>query len=161
MIPNYQRGPLTSERTLGDIAEIFSTKPIENLDQVVYRTYGCPSEDTDEPQLLYATTVIEPGDCNGEYFMTRGHYHTKPERGEFMLTLSGQGVLLLMSRSGECEQVPLTPGSVCNIDGRFAHRAVNTGDQPLEFLVVWLSDCGHDYASIRESGFPVRLNRPT
>lgn len=51
----------------------------------------------------------------------------------------------------------MKPGSVHYIPGKVAHRVVNTGDEPLVFLASWPSDAGHDYASIRTSGFGKRM----
>lgn len=89
--------------------------------------------------------------------MTRGHFHTNPERGELMLTLGGKGALILMDRDRRTWMEPMDPGSTHDIDGRYAHRVANTGDEPLVFFVAWMSDCGHDYESIREHGFGKRL----
>ena len=91
--------------------------------------------------------------------MTRGHFHTDPLRGELMFTLRGTGEALLMDRDGKTWTEPMSPGSVHDIDGRYAHRVVNTGEVPLIFLVTWMSDCGHDYESIREKGFGLRLRK--
>ncbi|MEQ1821401.1 MAG: glucose-6-phosphate isomerase family protein [Fimbriimonadaceae bacterium] len=150
----------TSVRTVQDLREIWQTQPDPSDNRIVYRTYGLPGADSDQPELLYASTVIEPGDVRGEYFMTRGHFHVKPERGEWMLTLSGDGALLLRDRAGRAWTEPLKPGSVNLIDGRYAHRVVNTGTRPLVFVVTWLADCGHDYETILREGFglSVRLH---
>jgi glucose-6-phosphate isomerase len=85
--------------------------------------------------------------------MTRGHFHTNPERGEFMVTLAGEGALILMDRDLQSWTEPMSPGSVHNVDGRHAHRVANTGQTPHVFLVTWMSDCGHDYESIKAEGF--------
>lgn len=74
-----------------------------------------------------------------------------------MWTLKGKGALILMNRDRETWIEPMEPGSTHDIDGRFAHRVANTGDEPLVFLVAWMSDCGHDYESIRVQGFGQRL----
>ena len=89
--------------------------------------------------------------------MTRGHFHTNPERGEWMMTTSGTGMLVLKDREGNAFTEPMEAGSVHLIDGRLAHRVINTGSVPLVFMVVWLSDCGHDYESLRSDGFGCRF----
>lgn len=145
-----------SARALGELGPIFRDQgalPAMDPAEAVYATYGCPGEVEGEPSLLYATTVLQPGRVGDEFYMTRGHFHTKPERGEFMVTLRGAGALILMDRQDETWMEPMKPGSVHDIDGRYAHRVANTGSEPLVFLVVWMSDCGHDYESIRERGF--------
>lgn len=138
-------GEPTSVRTVRDLAHLFAGADPSD-ERIVYRTYGMSGEDTEQPELRWATTVIEPGDVNGEPFMTRGHIHLKPERGEWMMTLRGTGELRLVdprSRASFCE--PMAAGSVHNINGALAHRVVNTGSESLAFVVVWLSDCGHNY----------------
>ena len=164
MIPtlNFETGALNDQepvaiRRLGDLAEIFrTTVPKNRADEIVYRIYGDTSIDSEEAKLLYAVTVLEPGTVGDEYFMTRGHFHTKPERGEWMMTIRGQGELWLMDRQRNSRTESMTVGSVHNIDGRFAHRVVNTGNESLVFMVVWLSDCGHDYEASRDLGWPQR-----
>jgi len=158
----------TATRRLRDVLEIYadsSNLSEEQLDAIVYKTYGCPG-DGEGPQLFYGTTVLMPGRVNGECFMTRGHYHTNPERGELCLTLRGEGRLLLMPRLADgtpdregTRQEAMAPGSLHDIDGRLAHRVINTGGEPLVFFVTWLADCGHDYASIGSAGFGVRISK--
>lgn len=137
-------GSPTSVRRVRDLARLFPNADPDD-DRIVYQTFGMSGEDTDEPHLRWATTVIEPGNVNGEPFMTRGHIHLNRDRGEWMMTLRGVGELRL-KRPGESVVVEtMQPGSVHLIDGSQAHRVVNTGAEPLAFVVVWLSDCGHDY----------------
>lgn len=148
----------TAQRHVRDLTAIFSDAEAaaKHGDQVVYTTYGCPGDAPGE-RLLYGTTVLEPGKVGDEYFMTRGHFHTKPERGELCFTISGRGILLLMDRDRNCRHEGMSPGSIHDIDGRLAHRVVNIGKEPLVFLVSWMSDCGHEYESIREKGFSIRV----
>lgn len=155
----FDGAPPQTRRTVGELGSIFADSRGVDPDTLVYETFGSAPEVEGPPSLLYATTVIQPGDVNGEFFMTRGHFHTNPERGEFMTTLQGEGALLLMDRERNTWTVPMSAGSVHHIDGRYAHRVANTGDVPLVFLVVWMSDCGHDYEAIRQHGFGKRLRR--
>lgn len=154
----FQDQAAQSQRTLGELAPIFANA-IQDPEQVVYETHGCPGEVEGPPRLLYATTILQPGDVSGEFYMTRGHFHSDPDRGELMWTLRGTGALILMDRDRTTWMEEMTVGSTHDIDGRHAHRVANTGDEPLVFLVAWMSDCGHDYASIKESGFGKRLFR--
>lgn len=146
-----------SVRRLGEIAEIFATPPLIEDDPIVYETYGCPAEVEGEAQMLYATTILYPGQVGDEYYMTRGHFHKRQDRGEFMLTLAGEGALILMDRAGETTLEALSPGTTVHIEGTHAHRVANTGTEPLVFIVTWMSDCGHDYETIRKHGFAGRL----
>lgn len=142
-----------SRRTLSELRSIFTVPPQEGRDEVVYETHGMPAEIEGEPKLLYATTILQPGTVGDEFFMTRGHFHTRTDRGELMFTLQGEGALVLMNRDRTTWMESMSPGSTHDIDGRFAHRVANTGAVPLVFLVAWMSDCGHDYASIMADGF--------
>ena len=158
----YAGQALQSVRRLSDIAELFEHSSLIGplrKDEVVYEIHGSPAEVDGPGRLLHATTILYPGHVGGECFMTRGHFHTDPLRGELMFTLRGTGEALLMDRDGKTWTEPMSPGSVHDIDGRYAHRVVNTGEVPLIFLVTWMSDCGHDYESIREKGFGLRLRK--
>lgn len=149
-----------STRTLAAVAAIFGDQTAAaEMDPAtpVYTTFGL--NDTGLPELLYATTVIYPGSVGDEFLMTRGHFHTNPERGEFNATLRGQGAMILMDRERNTWFEEMRPGSIHNLDGRLAHRVANTGDEPLVFLCVWMSDCGHDYDTIAREGFSHRLMR--
>jgi glucose-6-phosphate isomerase, archaeal len=135
-----------AKRTAGELAHLYAG-PVENPDAVVYETHS-EAPTGDEPQMLFATTILYPGRVGDEPFMTRGHFHIEPSRGEFMVTLRGTGALLLRNRSGEDRAEMMAVGSIHQVDGQWAHRVINTGDEPLVFLVTWMSDCGHDYASV-------------
>ena len=134
-------------KRLGDLAAIYGV--VGDPDRVVYEIFGEPNGDElDPPRLLHATTVLHPGKANGRPFMTRGHFHVRPDRGEIVLTLAGEGRLLLVDRVGETRVETMAPGVVSDIDGRWAHRVVNVGTGPLAFFVTWMSDCGHAYGEI-------------
>lgn len=145
----------TSARRIGDLAGLFVDEEARSgmdPETVVYKTYGCPG-DMEGEQLLYGTTVLMPGTVGDEFFMTRGHFHTHPLRGELCLTLRGTGILLLMDRAGKTDRVTMKEGALYNIPPDLAHRVVNTGSVPLIFFVSWMSDCGHDYESSQRLGF--------
>jgi glucose-6-phosphate isomerase len=107
--------------------------------------------------LLFGCTRLEPGKVGGEYFMTHGHFHRQPSHAEFYIPVSGQGLLLRMDRGGETWAESMTPGHVLAIDGRHAHRAVNTGSEPLIFWACWPADAGYDYGTIARDGFGLRV----
>jgi glucose-6-phosphate isomerase len=103
--------------------------------------------------------VIEPGTIGDEYYMTKGHFHQDLSAPEIYLTLSGRGILLMQTRDGQLEVHDMQPGSITYIPGEWAHRTINTGDEPLVFFGVWPVSAGHDYESIEESGFLRRVIR--
>lgn len=145
----------TSSRRIGDLAGLFldeDARAAMDPETVVYKTFGCPG-DMEGEQLLYGTTVLMSGTVGDEFFMTRGHFHTHPQRGELCLTLRGNGILLLMDREGKTERVAMHEGALYNIPPDLAHRVVNTGTDPLVFFVSWMSDCGHDYETSQRLGF--------
>jgi len=116
-----------------------------------------PTAQNTEGGLFWGVTVIEPGRVGDEFFMTRGHFHAKRDRGEYYTAVQGSGMLVLMDeeRRGRSEQ--MTTGSLHYIPGHTAHRVVNTGQVPLIFWACWPSDAGHDYGTIQQEGFSQRV----
>lgn len=105
-----------------------------------------------ESDLSFGTTIMSPGKVGGEYFMTRGHYHERPECGEAYYTQSGEGLLLLESRTGESRTVEMKPGICAFIPPDWAHRSINTGREKLVFVWFCQTDAGHDYGTILTHG---------
>ncbi len=118
-----------------------------------------PVTEGTEGGLYWGNTTVFPGVVGEEYFMTRGHFHGKRERAEYYTTVSGTGMLVLMDEQRRGSVQAMTPGSMHYIPGRIAHRVVNTGEMPLTFMACWPSDAGHDYATIDEQGFSLRVMR--
>jgi glucose-6-phosphate isomerase len=120
------------------------------------RQYDVPEE---AGQLICCTTVIHAGTVGDEYFMTKGHFHSARETGEVYVGLSGQGFLLLMTEDGGRAEVPMQRGTVAYVPPFWAHRTVNTGDEPFVFFAVYPGQAGHDYGTIEATGFPQRVVR--
>jgi glucose-6-phosphate isomerase len=110
-----------------------------------------------EGGLFWGSTTIHPGRVGEEYFMTRGHFHAKRDRGEYYTTVKGTGMLILMDEDRRARTEPMSSGSLHYIPGHTAHRTVNTGDSPLIFWACWPSDAGHDYAIIEKESFSIRI----
>jgi len=127
-------------------------------DPLVYEVlrYDVPEE---VGQLICCTTVLQPGTVGDEYFMTKGHYHSVRDTGEVYLGLSGNGYLLLMTEEGGKATKSMGPGTLAYVPPCWAHRTVNTGDDPFVFLAVYPGQAGHDYGSIEKTGFPQRVLR--
>ena len=47
----------------------------------------------------------------------------------------------------------LKPGDALYVPGRWAHRSINTGSEPLVMFFVYRGDAGHDYGTIEEKGY--------
>ncbi len=91
--------------------------------------------------------------------MTKGHFHSVRDTGEVYLGLSGHGYLLLMTEEGGRSASPMGPGTVAYVPPYWAHRTVNTGDEPFVFFAVYPGQAGHDYGTIEQSGFAQRVLR--
>jgi glucose-6-phosphate isomerase len=152
---------IQSTRTLGDLGGIFADQAAYSaLDpaRVVYRVQAFqPASANVEGGLFWGATFLESGLVGDEYFMTVGHFHAIRNRGEYYSTVSGHGALILMDEARNSRVEWMTPGSTHYIPGATAHRVANIGQSPLAFLACWPSDAGHDYESIRQSGFSARL----
>lgn len=46
-------------------------------------------------ELLHCVTIIQTGDIDGEFFMTKGHYHIDRSCAEIYYGQKGRGLLLL------------------------------------------------------------------
>ena len=123
-------------------------------DPILYRVYVTSTPDQ-ELRLLTAMSVIEPGKVGAEYYMTKGHFHKDQLAPEVYLTLLGEGKIVMLSRDGQNKVLPMFPGAISYIPGGWAHRSINTGNDPLAFFCVWPAEAGHDYAAIADRGFPL------
>lgn len=133
-------------KTVGDLQTYWLDFNPAQTDELVYETDSWFSRpDGTEGAVLWASTRLYPGSVNGECFMTRGHFHTKSTHGELIIVVSGQGILALCDHAGNATEVALKPGTTYFIDGKQAHRTINTGTEPLIFWCSWPADCGHDY----------------
>jgi len=150
------------KRIVGDLSGYWldSDAAKKQANDLLYITQSWfPVPEETEGAILWGNTTLMPGTVGDEYFMTRGHWHKKRDRGELCVTVSGSGLLVLMNESRETRFEPMSPGSTHYVPGYTAHRTVNTGDEPMVFLCAWPADCGHDYQAIREEGFSRRVRR--
>lgn len=118
-------------------------------DSVAYEVVEYKPKGSD---ICFGTTIMSPGRIGREYFLTRGHYHARADRGEVYYTQSGEGLLLLHARDGQTRSVAMRPGICAYIPPGWAHRSVNTGDDRLVFVWMCNVDAGHDYADIASYG---------
>jgi glucose-6-phosphate isomerase len=150
-----------SVKNLGHLVGVFHDREAwQSMDPqtVVYSVqWQEPVLPNTEGGLFWGSTTIEAGRVGDEYFMTRGHFHAKRDRGEYYCTVQGKGMLILMGEDRLSRVEIMSPGSLHYISGHTAHRAVNTGDVPLVFWACWPSDAGHDYDAIAKEHFSVRV----
>lgn len=105
-------------------------------------------------QLHYGLGILYPGRIGNEYFLTKGHYHSKREAAEVYVGLKGDGAMLLEDEAtGASRMVELGTGCIVYVPGHTAHRTVNTGDEPLVYLGIYPANAGHDYGSIATKNF--------
>lgn len=151
----------SSRKLLSELEGVFSdADAFSKMDgsTVVYEVSShMPVAEGTPGGLFFGTSRIHPGKVGKEYFMTKGHFHARRETAEYYWGISGTGLLLLMDENGGCAAQKVEPDSLHYIGGHIAHRLVNTGDQDLVVGACWPSDAGHDYGSIQQSGFPVRV----
>lgn len=133
-------------------SEDAAEKILEKDDPLVYEFYelGAPEREGD---LAFGTTILYPGVVGDEYFMTKGHFHTKLATAEVYYTLSGEGYMVMENPEGETMEIPLSKKQAVYVPRRFAHRTVNTGKTPLIVFFTFAADAGHDYGSIETKGF--------
>lgn len=133
-----------------DVAE--AEKTIQKNDVKVYDFTELGFDEV-EQDLLFGTSIVYPGKVGNEYFMTKGHFHTKLDLAEVYYCLSGHGYMLMETPEGEWEAKELTPGVVVYVPGRWAHRSINVGTEPLVTFFVFRADAGHDYGTIETKGY--------
>lgn len=104
-------------------------------------------------ELQYCTSITYPGKVGQEYFMTKGHFHSRPDTAEIYLCLRGQGLMLMESPKGESRAEEFRPGRAVYVPAFWAHRSVNTGGEPLLSFCIYPGDAGHAYGPIEEKGF--------
>jgi glucose-6-phosphate isomerase len=127
-------------------------KMLRSGDPLVYEFYemGAPEDAGD---VAFGSSITYPGIVGGEYFMTKGHFHTVLETAEIYYTLSGEGLMLTENPEGDVVAHPLAPGKAVYVPKRYAHRSINTGNLPLVTFFAFRGDAGHDYATIETKGF--------
>ncbi|MEM2319342.1 MAG: glucose-6-phosphate isomerase [Candidatus Bathyarchaeia archaeon] len=127
-------------------------KILKKEDPVVYEVFEHPQPEVDG-QMNFGVTVLYPGKVGNEYFLTKGHYHTKEAAAELYVGLKGEGIMLMQTKDGQSSTLPINPGHVVYIPPFWAHRTINVGKEKLTFFFVYPSDSGHDYETIKEKGF--------
>ncbi|MGY4542616.1 glucose-6-phosphate isomerase [Arthrobacter sp. UYNi723] len=142
---------------LGDMSGIYLDEDAYQLrvtekgpDELIYYVHEQKYQDG-PGSLIVGTSTLLPGKVGEEYAVTRGHIHAQENRAELYHCLSGHGLMLLETRSGEFFVAELTPGKAINVPGRWIHRSVNVGTEPFVTLFCYASDAGQNYDIIAEA----------
>ena len=154
LMSTYERH---SVRHGSDMAGYYHSIP-DGDDPLIYEYFEreVPAE---SGEIVQNISILYPGTVDGEYYMTRGHYHANGRCSEVYLCLGGRGVLLMQTRSGETDVKEYERGISVYVPPGWAHRSVNTGDEPLVLFALYPADSGHDYDSIAKEGFWARVVR--
>jgi glucose-6-phosphate isomerase, archaeal len=112
-------------------------------------------------QLCFCISQLQPGRVGDEFFMTKGHYHVVAATAEVYLCLRGQGLMLMKTPPdaeghSRCAAEPMQRNRLVYVPPCWAHRSINTGNEPLVSLCVWPGNAGHNYGDIADQGFPQR-----
>lgn len=139
------------EKKFGDVKGIYHNSNGIADDQLVYTVYSYTQGDPScAGNLNWGLTILEPILVNGEYNMTRGHFHQDLQCAEFYFGIQGEGLLLLMDQQGKTWAEKVCKGSLHHIDGAYAHRLLNIGNVPLKVGACWPTVAGHDYETIEK-----------
>ena len=151
---------IISKKKFKDLKSVFLKPEDESIDdeKIMYEVTGYINEGK-AGELNFGVTKIFPGEVNGEFNMTKGHYHEKMSHTEYYWGIKGRGLLILKNIDGECSVITVEKNSLHYIPENTAHRLVNISDEPLVVGACWPSDAGHNYGEIQEKGFPVRIFR--
>ncbi|MCW2898460.1 MAG: glucose-6-phosphate isomerase [Streptosporangiaceae bacterium] len=153
-------GPVLTRR-MSDLEGLFADsaewkRTAGGDDRIVYTVNSSPVPEIGR-ELPQSITTIQPGDCGGEFYMTKGHQHPDPQ-GEIYYGLTGVGGLLLFDGQ-RTEWIDMEPGVIGYIPPQWAHRSVNVGDEPYSFLAVYPGGAGHDYQWVLDHGMGARAMR--
>lgn len=151
------------DKFLGDLGGVYADKGAYEAavlehgpDRLVYHVEEHRNGDG-AGALIVGTSALLPGRIGDELAVTRGHLHAKADRAELYHCLSGRGVMLLETISGESRALAMSPGDAVNVPGHWIHRSVNVGDEPFVTLFCYGADAGQDYSVIAEAGGMAQL----
>ena len=128
----------------------------EQGDPVHYEVFEVPVPEK-EGELMYCISKLQPGTVGGECFMTKGHYHSVAGTAEIYLCIRGEGYMLMKTSDGKYAAEKMNRGRMVYVPPFWAHRSVNTGDEPLISFCVYPGQAGHNYGDIETEGFPKRV----
>ncbi len=101
--------------------------------------------------LIFGTSILQPGRVGAEFTLTRGHIHARSNRPEIYQGLAGEGLMLMETPDGQTRVAPLRPGGIVYVPPFWIHRSVNVGSAALVTFFCYPADSGQDYDIIRRS----------
>lgn len=147
-----------STKTYKDARSFYHCPEDLSDDTVMYDVYHyTQGDETQSGNLNWGLTVLYPVCVSGECNMTRGHWHGNRNCAEFYFGVAGEGLLMLMDETGNTWAEKVFPGSLHHIDGKLAHRLINTGDTVMKVGACWPCDAGHDYDAVVKQPFGYRV----
>ncbi len=151
------KGVQKTEKKYKDLKSLYRLEDTSiHPDTVLYEVVTLPEEEK-VGKLLWGVSIVHPIQIQGECNMTRGHYHANRDCQEYYWCMQGQGMLVLMDEKGDCRIEEVKSGSLHKIEGHVAHRLINTGSCDLMVVACWPAQSGHDYKSIENHNFPIRV----
>ncbi|WP_081785015.1 glucose-6-phosphate isomerase family protein [Cellulomonas sp. KRMCY2] len=151
------------DKVLGDLVGVYADGDAfeaavrsQGADRLVYHVDEHRGADG-AGALIIGTSTVLPGRIGDEFAVTRGHLHAKADRAELYHCLSGRGVMLLETLSGESKAIPLSAGEAVHVPGHWIHRSVNVGSEPFVTLFCYAADSGQDYGLIADAGGMAQL----
>ena len=125
-------------------------------DPVHYEVFERPVPE--EPgHIMYCISKLYPGTVGDECFMTKGHYHTTLATAEIYLCLRGEGCMLMKTSDGAVVAEEFRRGRMVYVPPYWAHRSINTGNEPLISFCAYPAHAGHNYGDIEQEGFGKRV----
>jgi len=144
------------ERRLSSLRGVFNEErayaQMVLADPLVYEVYEKRRPEV-AGELLHGITILHPGRVGGEFFMTKGHYHSVRETAEIYCCLHGSGFLMMETEQGDWAAEDFFPGRMVYAPPCWAHRSINTGTDDLTLFFAYPGHSGHDYGTIEQRGF--------
>ena len=108
-------------------------------------------------QVMFCISKLQPGRVGDECFFTKGHYHTIAQTAEIYLCIRGTGYMAMKTAEGAWALEPMVRNRMVYVPPYWAHRSINTGNEPLISFCAYPGDAGHNYGDIATEGFPKRV----
>lgn len=131
-------------RKLSELKGTFKDKKeVEEMlnkgDRVIYETFTKAFS-----PIKLTLTEVNPGNVDGEFYLTKGHVHRQKKTPEFYILLDGSGELYIQ-KGLKKKTIKLKKGEIALIPEGYAHRLINTGRKKLKVLTIYHENSKPDY----------------